>query len=91
MQVTSLKALTNSRGIDLFEIADLTSAMTMDFEVFVKAMTHVLQVRHVIHSINEASEVIPGWDSYAKSGKAEQFWDGRTFKDNPRMTASYLT
>lgn len=34
-------------------------------------------VRHLIHSINEASGHIPGWDEYAASGVAEQLWDGK--------------
>ncbi|KDD75345.1 hypothetical protein H632_c731p1 [Helicosporidium sp. ATCC 50920] len=34
-------------------------------------------VRHLIHAINEASAAIPGWDQYAKTGKAEQLWDGK--------------
>jgi hydroxyproline O-arabinosyltransferase len=33
-------------------------------------------VRHLIHSINEASAAIPGWDEYAKTGKAKELWDG---------------
>jgi hypothetical protein len=35
-----------------------------------------LQVRHLIHAINEASSKIPGWDEYAKTGKATELWDG---------------
>ncbi|KAL4418900.1 hypothetical protein ABPG77_004053, partial [Micractinium sp. CCAP 211/92] len=33
-------------------------------------------VRHLIHAINEATSVIPGWDDYAKTGVAKQLWDG---------------
>lgn len=51
----------------------------------------LLQVRHLINAINEASETIPGWDEYALTGKATQFWDGKTFKDNPSMTSSYYS
>ena len=50
-----------------------------------------LQVRHLINQINEASEVIPGWDEYAKTGKATQLWDGETFKDSSDMTANYFS
>ena len=41
-------------------------------------MTNEL-VRHLIHAINEATEAIPGWDVYEKTGKAEEFWDGKSF------------
>lgn len=34
-------------------------------------------VRHLIHAINEASEAIPGWDEYEKTGHASQLWDGK--------------
>ena len=50
-----------------------------------------VQVRHLINAINEASEVIPGWDAYAATGRATEFWDSKTFKSNPGMTASYLS
>lgn len=33
-------------------------------------------VRHLIHAINEATTVIPGWDDYTKTGVAKQLWDG---------------
>lgn len=33
-------------------------------------------VRHLIHAINEATEKIPGWDDYAKTGVATELWDG---------------
>lgn len=49
------------------------------------------QVRHLINAINEASEVIPGWPEYAKTGKAKELWDGKTFKDNPSMTSNYFS
>jgi len=48
-------------------------------------------VRHLINAINEASEVIPGWPEYAKTGKAKELWDGKTFKDNPSMTSNYFS
>ncbi|KAI3431793.1 hypothetical protein D9Q98_010546 [Chlorella vulgaris] len=35
-------------------------------------------VRHLIHAINEATSVIPGWDEYEKTGVATQLWDGVT-------------
>ena len=35
-----------------------------------------LQVRHLIHAINEATAAIPGWDEYEKTGVATQWWDG---------------
>ena len=36
-----------------------------------------LQVRHLIHAINDASAAIPGWDEYARTGVATEFWDGK--------------
>jgi len=27
----------------------------------------------------EAAEAIPGWEEYARSGTATEFWDGETF------------
>ncbi|GAB4820009.1 hypothetical protein N2152v2_007055 [Parachlorella kessleri] len=33
-------------------------------------------VRHLLRAINEATERIPGWDEYAKTGKATELWDG---------------
>jgi len=48
-------------------------------------------VRHLINVINEASEVIPGWNEYAKTGKAKELWDGKTFLDNPTMTSNYFS
>ncbi|GAB4823622.1 hypothetical protein N2152v2_010668 [Parachlorella kessleri] len=33
-------------------------------------------VRHLVRSINEATDKIPGWDEYAKTGHAAQLWDG---------------
>ena len=30
--------------------------------------------------LNEATEMIPGWDEYQKTGVAKHFWDGKTFK-----------
>ena len=35
-----------------------------------------VQVRHLIRALNEATDAIPGWDEYAKTGKATQLWDG---------------
>lgn len=34
------------------------------------------QVPYLISAINEATNVIPGWDDYVKSGNAKQKWDG---------------
>ena len=34
------------------------------------------QTRHLIHAINEATEAIPGWDTYVSTGRATQLWDG---------------
>lgn len=36
-----------------------------------------VQVRHLIHAINEASSVIPGWDEYAATGHARELWNGK--------------
>lgn len=33
-------------------------------------------VRHLIHAINEATDAIPGWDEYEKTGVADELWDG---------------
>lgn len=33
-------------------------------------------VRRLVGAINEATEAIPGWDDYAKTGVATQLWDG---------------
>ncbi|KAL4519320.1 hypothetical protein Ndes2526A_g00413 [Nannochloris sp. 'desiccata'] len=33
-------------------------------------------VRHLIHAINEATNAIPGWDEYVKTGVAKEIWDG---------------
>eukprot|EP00884_Botryococcus_braunii_P021975 jgi/Botrbrau1/8461/Bobra.0237s0078.1 len=38
-------------------------------------------VRYLINAINEASNAIPGWDEYAETGHATQFWDG-TFPES---------
>ena len=35
-----------------------------------------VQVRHLIKALNEATDAIPGWDDYAKTGKAMKLWDG---------------
>ena len=35
-----------------------------------------LQVQHLINALNEATNHIPGWDSYSASGKATDLWDG---------------
>ncbi len=35
-----------------------------------------VQVRHLIKALNEATEAIPGWDDYAKTGRAVKLWDG---------------
>jgi len=35
-----------------------------------------VQVRRLISVINEATNAIPDWDNYAKSGIARQLWDG---------------
>jgi hypothetical protein len=50
-----------------------------------------LQVRHLINVINEASEAIPGWDEYAKTGTAKELWDGKFFIDNSTMTSNYYS
>ena len=39
-------------------------------------------VRHLIKSMNEATDTIPGWDEFAKTGKATQLWDGKTFAND---------
>ena len=36
----------------------------------------LVQVRHLISALNEATDAIPGWDEYAKSGRAGKLWDG---------------
>jgi hypothetical protein len=41
------------------------------------------QVRYLIRAINEASEAIPGWDEYEKTGRASQLWDGTFPEDTP--------
>ena len=38
--------------------------------------------------LNEATEMIPGWDDYVKNGVATQFWDGKTFK---AQSVEYIT
>jgi hydroxyproline O-arabinosyltransferase len=36
-------------------------------------------VRYLIQAINEATQVIPGWQEYAATGTAKELWDGKTF------------
>ncbi len=33
-------------------------------------------VRHLVGAINEATDAIPGWDEYAKTGVARELWGG---------------
>lgn len=33
-------------------------------------------VRHLINAFNEATEKIPGWNHYAKTGHVSKLWDG---------------
>ena len=33
-------------------------------------------VRHLVAAINEATDAIPGWDDYAKTGVAKELWNG---------------
>ena len=33
-------------------------------------------IEHLISAINEASNHIPGWDEFARTGAATQFWNG---------------
>lgn len=33
-------------------------------------------VRHLIKAFNEATDAIPDWDSYEKTGKVKKIWDG---------------
>lgn len=47
-----------------------------DLELPPEKMTNGL-VRHLIQALNEATEAIPGWDSYAKTGKVTEVWDGK--------------
>ena len=35
-----------------------------------------MQVKHLIKALNEATDAIPDWDQYAKTGKAAELWDG---------------
>jgi hydroxyproline O-arabinosyltransferase len=39
-------------------------------------MTNEL-VRQLIRQLNEATDAIPGWDEYQKTGRAMQLWDGK--------------
>ena len=34
-------------------------------------------VRRLLDAINEATEAIPGWDEYERTGVAGELWDGR--------------
>jgi len=34
-------------------------------------------VRHLIDALNEATNAIPGWDEYEKTGFANKIWDGK--------------
>mmetsp|Transcript_21179 Transcript_21179/g.63737 ORF Transcript_21179/g.63737 Transcript_21179/m.63737 type:complete len:583 (-) Transcript_21179:106-1854(-) len=36
-------------------------------------------VQHLLNAVNEATAAIPGWDDYAATGVATQWWDGVTF------------
>ena len=33
-------------------------------------------MRRLLDAINEATEAIPGWDEYARTGVAKELWDG---------------
>ena len=33
-------------------------------------------VRRLLDAINEATDAIPGWDEYARTGVAKELWDG---------------
>lgn len=47
-----------------------------------KGMTNDL-VRHLINAFNEATDAIPGWDEYEKTGTATKLWNG-VIKDKSR-------
>ena len=33
----------------------------------------------LMDAFNEATDTIPGWDDYRKTGIAKEHWDGKTF------------
>ena len=72
-----LKALGSARFTSSWREAPIGTHLPGQSRIFlIKISLLCVQVRHLIRALNEATDAIPGWDEYAKTGKATQLWDG---------------